>query len=128
MEFLKGQKDEIAKEFTEIEEQKSKTLAGVQEAMAALEESKLRLPALKAKLIEQGERKRQEIIEQAREQSRLVMNGARHKIGYQILNAREELSMELLDMAMEEALKALPRIITPEDNQRQIEKYLTAAR
>ncbi|MBR9980862.1 MAG: hypothetical protein KFF50_07530 [Desulfatitalea sp.] len=127
MDFLRGQRDEIAQEFTKVEAQKEKMLAKLKEASQALEESKVRLPELKTRLIEQGERRKQELIEEAREQSRLIMEGARHKIDYQVLRAREKLSLELLDMAMGEALKRLPALITPEDDKRQVEKFLSIA-
>ena len=124
MAFLKGQKSEIEQEFSKTEAQKQITLAKVREAKTALAESQVRLPELKARLIEQGERKRQEFIQQAQEQSKLILEGAKHKIDYQILRAKEKLRVELLDLAVDEALKELPDLITPEDNHRQIEKYL----
>jgi F-type H+-transporting ATPase subunit b len=124
MNFLKTQKSEIEQEFAKIEAQKESTLAKVREAREALEESKIRLPEIKARLIEQGERRKQEMIQEAQEQSRLILEGAKHKIDYQVLRAREKLRVELLDMAVDEALKELPDLITPEDNQRQIKKFL----
>lgn len=127
MAFLRGQRDEIAGEFSKVEAQKDKMLARLQEAKQALEESEVRLPELKARLIEQGERRKMELIEEARQQSRLVLQGARHKIEYQVLRARKKLSTELLDLAVEEAIKRLPSIMTAEDDQRQVEKYLAAA-
>jgi F-type H+-transporting ATPase subunit b len=87
----------------------------------------VRLPELKARLIEQGERRKEELIQDARAQSLLVMEGARHKIEYQILRAREKLVVELLDMAIEEALKEMPHVITAEDDRRRVEKFLAIA-
>jgi F-type H+-transporting ATPase subunit b len=124
MAFLKSHKSEIEQEFAKIEAQKESTLAKVREANNAMEESKVRLPELKARLIEQGERQKQDLIREAQDQSRLILEGAKHKIDYQVMRAREKLRTELLEMAVDEALKELPDLISPEDNQRQIEKYL----
>jgi F-type H+-transporting ATPase subunit b len=127
MNFLRGQKDEIAKEFATVEAQKEQALAKVREVTDALEESKVRLPELKARLIAKGERRKEELIGEARAQSLLIMEGARHKIEHQIIRARQKLSLQLLDMAVEEALEKLPGLITTEDRQHQVEKYLAIA-
>lgn len=127
MNFLRGQKDEIAKEFAKIEAQKEQALAKVREVTDALEKSKVRLPDLRARLIEKGERRKEELIGEARAQSLLIMEGARHKIEHQIIRARQKLSLQLLDMAVEEALEKLPGLITSEDRHRQVEKYLAIA-
>jgi len=127
LDFLRGQKNEIEKELTRIESQKDAALAEVRKAAAALEESKVRLPELKARLIEQGERKKQELIDEAREQSRLIMEGGLQRIEFQIASAKQKLSLELLDMAVDEAIRKLPAIITAEDNRHQVEKFMAIA-
>jgi F-type H+-transporting ATPase subunit b len=127
MNFLRGQKDEIAKEFERVEAQKVQALAKVREVTDALEESKVRLPELKARLIEKGERRKEELIEEAHAQRLRIMEGARIKIEHQIVRAREKLCLQLLDMAVDEALERLPGLITAEDKQRQVEKYMAIA-
>lgn len=127
LDFLRGQKNEIEKELSRIEGQKDEALAKVREAAEALEQSKVRLPELKARLIEQGERKKQELIDEAREQSRLIMAGGLQRIEYQIIRAKHKLSLELLDMAVDEAIRELPGIITAEDNRLQVEKFMAIA-
>jgi F-type H+-transporting ATPase subunit b len=127
LDFLKGERGEIEKALAKVEAEKNEILEQVKQANQALEESKVRLPELKARLIEQGERRKEELIQDARAQSLLVMEGARHKIEYQILRAREKLVVELLDMAIEEALKEMPHVITAEDDRRRVEKFLAIA-
>jgi F-type H+-transporting ATPase subunit b len=127
MNFLRGQKDEIAKEFAKVEAQKEQTFAKVREMTDALEESKVRLPELKARLIEKGERRKEELIEEAHAQRLRIMEGARIKIEHQIVRAREKLCLQLLDMAVDEALEMLPGLITAEDKQRQVERYMAIA-
>jgi len=127
LDFLKGERGEIEKALAKVEAEKNEILEQVKQAGVALEESKVRLPELKARLIEQGERRKEELIQEAQAQSLLVMEGARHKIEYQILRARQKLVVELLDMAVEEALNELPHVITAEDDRRRVEKFLAIA-
>ncbi len=125
--FLRNQKTDIQKKIDQVQQAKEEMTAKVRKAQAALQESASRLDEIKARIIEMGEHKKQEIIGESKSQSRLMIESARHRIDYQIHQASEKLRMELLDMAMSAALEKLPDEITDEDNQNFIDKYLAAA-
>ncbi len=125
--FLSGQKSEIQEKILRIQKDKEEILSEVQEARDSLENSGPRLKEIKSRIVEQGERRKQEIIDEANEYSRLMMSHARQRIDNQIFQARKKVMDDLLDMAMEKALERLPREITEEDNDRLIQEYLNAA-
>lgn len=125
--FLSGQQSEIRGKIDRVQKEKDEMLAKVQDARDSLEGSGPRLEEIKSRIVEQGERRKQEIIDEANEHSRLMMSHARQRIDNQILQARKKLMDDLLDMAMEKALERLPREITEEDDNRLIEKYMDAA-
>jgi F-type H+-transporting ATPase subunit b len=125
--FLRNQKTEIQSKIDQVQQARDEMTARVQEAQVAMRESATRLDEIKARIIEMGEHKKQEIIEESKSQSRLMMESARHRIDYQIHQAAEKLRIELLDMAISMALEKLPHEITDNDNQKFIENYLAAA-
>lgn len=125
--FLSSQQSEISEKIEHVRKEKDEMVSRVQEARDSLENSGPRLEDIKNRIIEQGERRRQEIIDDANEQSRLMMKNARRRVDNQIVQARRNLQNELLDMAIEKATERLPREITEEDDHRIIENYLAAA-
>lgn len=127
MNFLSDQQADIRSRIDKAQKEKDEILAKLQDAKDSLENSGPRLEEIRRRIVDQGEVRKREIIEDANEQSRLMMKNARQRIDNQIIQARQKLVNELLDMAMEKALERLPREITEEDNNRLIEKYLTAA-
>ncbi len=127
MNFLMGQKEAIQKDLDQVQEEKEEMVAKGQEAVAALEESKERFEQIKARIIEQGQRRKDELIGEAEHQSQLMIESARHKIDYQIHRAKEKMRIELLDMAVDRAVTELPGEITPEDSERLVNRYLAAA-
>lgn len=125
--FLSSQKSEIQAKIEGVQKEKEDMLAKVQDAKDSLEKSGPRLAEIKSRIVEQGERRKQEIIDEANEHSRLMMKNARQRIDNQIIHARNQMMNELMDMAMGKALERLPREITEEDNERLIQAYLSAA-
>jgi len=126
MNFLRGQKEDIAREIHEMEEEKGKAAALSAETRKTLEESESRFEDLKAKIVQQGERKKQEIIEDARRHSQIMMEMAKQRVENQILVAKQAVKGELVDMAVQLATRQLPKMITEEDNQRLFDACLTA--
>jgi F0F1-type ATP synthase membrane subunit b/b' len=114
--FLRNQKADIQKKIEQAQKQKDEMAAMLDQAKVSLQESASRLEDIKARIIEQGEHKKQEIIEESRAQSRLMLESARHRIDYQIHLAHEKLRLE-----------QLPNEITAEDNQKLVDKYLATA-
>lgn len=125
--FLSSQKSEVQEKIERIQREKDKMLAKVQEARDSLEKSGSRLEEIKSRIVEQGERRKQEIIDEANSHSQMMIKNAKQRIDYRIHQARNKLMNDLLDMAMEKALARLPGEITEEDNNRLIQKYLHAA-
>ncbi len=125
--FLSNQQSEIQGKILRIQQDKEEILTKVRDAKDSLENSGPRLEEIKRRIVEQGERRKQEIIDEANEHTRLMLGHARQRIDNQILQTRKKLMDDLLDMAMEKALTQLPGEITEEDNHRLIQKYLSAA-
>jgi len=124
MGFLRGQKETVAQEIEELEKQKESVKSRIQETEKALQESDATFEELKAKIIRQGELKKQEIIEQAHRQSEIMMENAKQKVGNQIVQAKRQFKEELIDLAVDLAEKKLALEITEEDNQRMMDQYL----
>ncbi len=91
-----------------------------------LDQSDARFAELKKKIVQQGEKKKQEIIEDAQEQSRLILQTTKQKIESRIVQAKAAFRAELIDTATEMALERLPKEITEEDDRKMIEQYLAA--
>jgi hypothetical protein len=53
-----------------------------------------------------------------------MLEEARRKMENRIVQAKAGLKMELLDMAIDQAMKRLPAIITDSDNQRLLNDYM----
>jgi F-type H+-transporting ATPase subunit b len=124
MNFLRGQKDTIAREIEQLEEEKKKILAKVHETYKGLEESESRFSEIKSRIIEQGEKRKNEIIKEAKQQSQIIVDIAKQKAEGQIKREREKFKAELIDSAIELAMKQLPEEVTEEDHQKLIESYL----
>lgn len=125
--FLSSQQSEIRGKIERVLAEKDEILSKVQEAKDDLENSGPRLENIKSRIVDQGERRKKEIIKDANEHSKLMMKNARQRIDGQIVQARNKLLNELLDMAMEKVAARLPQEVSEEDNQRLIQRYLSAA-
>jgi F-type H+-transporting ATPase subunit b len=125
--FLSGRKAELAREIGEIEEKKKEVTARINDTYRILDQSDARFAELKKKIVQQGEKKKQEIIEDAQEQSRLILQTTKQKIESRIVQAKATFRAELIDAATEIALERLPKEITEEDDRNMIEQYLAAA-
>jgi F-type H+-transporting ATPase subunit b len=127
MSFLRGRKEKIAREIERIEEKKKQAVDNISEIKKVLEESGERFADLKARIVEQGERKKQALLESAQQQSEMMIENARHRIDVQFAQARTILRQELIDSAIDVVMEKLPREITDEDNENFINQYLSSA-
>lgn len=127
MNFLRGRKDELARQIDQVEKEKEKVTGKISEAFKTLEESETRFASMKQRIIDQGERRKQEIIEDARRQSQIMLEASKQKVSSQILQAKGTFKAELVDAAIEMATEKLPQHITEEDNQRFVDSYLSGA-
>lgn len=124
MNFLRGRKDELAREINRMEEGKEKIISKIQETFKTLEESDQRFADMKERIVEQGEKRKKEIIEEAQQQSAIMMEMAKRKVEGYISQAKSDFKSELIDSAISLALEKLPEEITDEDNDRFISQYM----
>ena len=125
--FLEGRKEEVADEIKQVEVQKQRAEKEVQGIIQQLEDSSSHLKEIKARIVSQGERRKQQIIDDARSESEMMLNASKVKIEGQIVNARERLRSEMIDEAIDMALKRLPDEITDQDNTDFVNEYLKQA-
>ena len=127
MNFLRGQKEKLAEEIKKLEDKKEDVANKIKETQKALDESEVRFAELKDRIVQQGERRKQEIIESAKNHSRIMLEGANRKIDYYILSSKNTFKAELIDAAIEVAMERLPKEITDKDDERFIVQYLSGA-
>ena len=116
MNFLRGQKDKLAQEINQLENEKEDAKAKIKETLKTVDESEVRFSELKDRIIQQGEKKKTEIIESAQNQSKMMLEDSKRRIDTYFLQAKNEFKAELIDRAMDMAMEQLPREVTPEDN------------
>jgi F-type H+-transporting ATPase subunit b len=127
MNFLYGQREDVAREIRQMEREKEKVSGKIGEMMKALADSETHFAELKNRFIKRGEDAKQNIIKDAEQQSRLIMDLAKQKITGRIAQAKSEVKVQLVDEAIALATKKLPEIITDDDNQKLLDRYLIAA-
>lgn len=127
MNFLRGQKEKLAKEIEELEEEKDNITEKVNETRNILAESEVRFAELKDRIVQQGERRKKEIVESAQQQSRSMLGDANRRIDSLILQSKNAFKAELIDAAIELAMERLPQQITDRDNEKFIDQYLDSA-
>lgn len=128
LEFLRGRKVELHRELRTLETQRDALREQIRELRAALEAGEDRFAQLKARILEQGERERQQIVEQAREHSTYVLEAAKERIRNRLLHAKDTFRQELIDEAMDLATRRMAQEITENDNRNLIQQFLDDAR
>lgn len=128
MNFLRDRKEKIAREIERIEEKKKQAVDKITEINKRLDESEARFADLKTRIVEQGERKKQEVLESAQQQSKTMLEDARHRIDIQFVQAKSILRQELIDTAIDLATQRLPQEITDADNAKFIDQYLVSSK
>ena len=122
--FAQGQKEKLTRELRRKEKAKEAAVDAVKEIRQTLDDSEARFADLKDRIIEQGERKKQQIVEDATAQSRQMLADAKRQVENQIVQAKNRFKSELVDAAADLAMKRLPDLITKEDNQIFINRFL----
>lgn len=125
--FLSGKGEEISAQIRELDVEKNQLVERVRQAEKELEDSTSRLEEIKGRIVQLGERRKQEIIDEAHQESRIIMENAKRKIEGRLIRAQKSLRDEMIDSAAELALERLPGIITAEDNQKLLQRYMTEA-
>lgn len=122
--FLEGQKDTVAVEIKSLETQKAAVQLRVEQARTLLAESDIRADEIREKIIRLGEAEKERIIQEAMEQSRLMLESAKQRVESRILHARTSFMAEMVDLAIAAALEKLPHVITPQDDQKYMERFM----
>ena len=125
--FLLSRREEVAREIEIVEEKKEAANKKIQDAARMLEESEVRFAAVKERIIQEGETKKQMLIEDAKLESKILLESTMKKIESQLLDAKRAFKFELVDAAISLAMKRLPDEITTEDNQNFINQFLASA-
>ncbi len=124
MNFLQGRKEEIAREIERVEQKKEKATDKIKEIQKVIDESEVRFAKLRKRIVQQGERKKQETIESAQQQSRMMIDDAKRRIDSQFDQAKSAFKAKLIDAAIELAMQRLPQEITDEDNDKFTDQFM----
>ncbi len=125
MNFLRGQKEKVAREIKGLEEKKQGITANIEETLRAIDESEVRFAELKERIVRQGERKKEAIIQSAQNQSKSMLEDAKRRIDTHFIQAKNTFRAEMIDKAIDLAMERLPKEITAEDNDKFTSEYLT---
>jgi len=124
MNFLNGQKDEIADQIHRLQKEKNALEAKIKKAVSMIEDSNARFEEIKTRIIADGERTRREIIENAQAQSKNIIEAEKLKASNQIVQAKARFMSELVDEASSLALSKLPAQITDADQEKLQELFI----
>lgn len=122
--FLKLRKGDVVAQIDELDAEKSRILGEIKAAKQKGDANRARFEEMKQRLIAQGEARKQQIIKQAKQQSAIMIEETRRKMENRIVQAKAGLTSELLDMAIDQAMKQLPGLMTHGDNQRMLDEYM----
>ena len=122
--FLRGRQDELTGEISRLEDQRGQISQKIGETQQLFEKSEAHYKNIKAKIITQGEEKKEEIIKTARRESQLMIEQANVRIGNQILQAKSKFKSEMIDLAFSLAMNRLPDEINNTDHQRLLDRYI----
>ncbi|MGB8425247.1 MAG: ATP synthase F0 subunit B [Desulfobacterales bacterium] len=122
--FLSDKREEIALQIKTMTEEKNQLQQRIREAQTELEESAVRLEVVKSRIVQMGERRKQEIIDEARRQGQMIMEGAKQKMEGRVIQARKRLRSEIVDAAADMALENLPRFVTEEDQHNLLDQFM----
>lgn len=126
MNFLRGQKEKLAKEIKRLEDEKEDVASQLKEMIKTIDESEERFEELKERIVRQGEKKKAEIIQTGQEQSKSMIVVAKQRIESYFEQAKNEFRAELIDTAIDLALERFPKEMTPEDNDKFTREFLTS--
>ncbi len=127
MDFLHGKKEELAKEIGQLEDEKEKYEVNLKETLDLVEKGDDRIDEIKKRIEDQGKKEKEKIIQDAKKQSVLMIEESKKKAAHQLVQAKEKFRSELVDMAVTLATERLPGIVTVEDQENLINKYLATA-
>lgn len=121
--FLASKRDEVAQELDRLEQEKAQALAQVEETKRLIAEGDQHLARIRERIIAEGEKTKNRIIETARTESAFLMEAAKRRVTGQSSEAQAALRAEFIDAAMEIVARRLPQEVSPQDHQRQVERF-----
>ncbi len=122
--FLKGRGNQVAEQIKALEDKRDEAAEKIRETQKFIEESEVRFADLREFIVQQGEKKKQDLIASAQEQSRLLLEDSKRRVQSYILEARNAFKAEMIDAAIDLAMERLPKEITAADNQKILDEYL----
>jgi len=123
--FLQGQKDEVADQIHRLQKQKNALEAKIKKTQAMIEDSSIRFEQIKSRIMDDGERSKQKIIEEAKAQAKNMIEVEKLKATTQIGQAKDQFMSELVDEASALAQKKLPSEITDSDHNGLLNLFLS---
>jgi F-type H+-transporting ATPase subunit b len=125
--FLQGRTAEVRIEIDTLESQKTEAVSAVSALRQRIADSESRLVEMKARLLAEGERRKQALLDQAEAESAMMLKNAEHKVEGLLFQAQRSLRAELVDGAIELAMTRLPAEIQTQDHQRFTADFFQAA-
>ena len=124
-EFLTNRQFDVANEIEQLEKQKEELKKETETTEKKLDDSRAHFAEISDRIIESGETAKQSIIADAKNQSQLMLEDAKRKIQAQIAAARQNFRSELIDTSIDLALQNIKGHMTPEDEQRFVDQYVS---
>ena len=125
MNFLRGQKEKLAREIKRLEDKKEGIAANIEKTHNTIDESEVRFAELKERIVRQGEKKKDAIIQTAQKQSKMMLEDGKRRIDTYFIQAKNKFKAEMIDRAIDLAMERLPKEITAEDNEKLTIEYLS---
>ena len=125
MNFLRGQKEKLAREIKRLEDKKQGISEDIEGTLKTIDESEVRFAEIKERIVRQGEKKKEDIIQSAQKQSKMMLEDAKRRIDTHFIQAKSKFRAEMIDKAIDLAMERLPKEITAEDNEKLTIEYLT---
>jgi F-type H+-transporting ATPase subunit b len=125
MNFLRGQKEKLAREIKRLEDKKQGITADIEETLKTIDESEVRFAEIKERIVRQGEKKKEDILQTAQNQSKMMLEDAKRRIDTHFIQAKNKFRAEMIDKAIDLAMERFPKEITAEDNEKLTVEYLT---
>jgi F-type H+-transporting ATPase subunit b len=125
MKFLRGQKEKVAQKIKRLEDKKQRITDDIEKTLKTIDESEVRFEEIKARILRQGEKKKEVIIQTAQHQSKAMLKDAKRRIDTHFIQAKNRFRAEMIDRAIDLAMERFPKEITAEDNDKLTIEYLT---
>lgn len=124
--FLRGQKSEVADSINRLETRKQEAEERIVQCKEQMAHSQERLAQIVDKIQADGLQLKQKLIDQAQLESKMMMETAQMKIQGYLREALKGLKIEILDSAAEKAIEKLPAAMNAEAHDRLFKQWLVA--